>query len=143
MLKNNISILVVDDEIDICQMVAEILNDENYNAIIATNYDSAIDKLKNENITILITDIWMNNNTNAGLELLEYSQNYDPLKQNQDHKEPFINYDDSLMYIAYRFWEKFLKSSGKIWHSFRKTFTPVRKFHGNTVSRSANWNQVN
>ena len=79
MLKNNISILVVDDEIDICEMVAEILNDENYNAIIATSHDSAIDKLKNENITILITDIWMNNDTNAGLELLTFSKNYDPL----------------------------------------------------------------
>ena len=70
MLKNKISILVVDDEIDICEMVAETLKDENYNAVIATSYDMAVDILKNENITILITDIWMNNNTNAGLELL-------------------------------------------------------------------------
>ena len=79
MLKNKISILVVDDEIDICEMVAEILKDENYNAIIATNFDMAVNILKNENITLVITDIWMNNNTNAGLELLNYSQDYDPL----------------------------------------------------------------
>ena len=79
MLKNKISILVVDDEIDICEMVAETLKDENYNAVIATSYDMAVDILKNENITILITDIWMNNNTNAGLELLTFSQKYDPL----------------------------------------------------------------
>ena len=79
MLKNKISILVVDDEIDICEMVAETLKDENYNAIIANNYDQAVEFLKNENITILITDIWMNNNTNAGLQLLTFSQNYDPL----------------------------------------------------------------
>ena len=79
MLKNKISILVVDDEIDICEMVAEFLKDENYNAIIATNYDMAVNILKNENINLLITDIWMNNNTNAGLELLNYSQDYDPL----------------------------------------------------------------
>ena len=79
MLKNKISILVVDDEIDICEMVAEILKDENYNAIIATNYDMAVNFIKNENIDLLITDIWMNNNTNAGLELLNYSQNYNHL----------------------------------------------------------------
>ena len=79
MLKNKISILVVDDEIDICEMVAETLKDENYNAVIATSYDMAVDILKNEHITILITDIWMNNNTNAGLELLTFSQKYDPL----------------------------------------------------------------
>ena len=79
MLKNKISILVVDDEIDICEMVAEILKDENYNAIIATSYDMAVNFIKNENIDLLITDIWMNNNTNAGLELLNYSQNYNHL----------------------------------------------------------------
>ena len=78
MSKNKISILVVDDEYDICDMVAEILKDENYNAIIATNYDMAVDILKKENINLLITDIWMNNDTNAGLKLLTFSQNYNP-----------------------------------------------------------------
>ena len=65
MLKNKISILVVDDESDICEMVAEILKDEGYNAITANNYEAAVQILKNQNITLLITDIWMNNNTNA------------------------------------------------------------------------------
>ena len=63
MLKNKISILVVDDELDICEMVAEILKDEGYNAITANNYEAAVQILKNQNITLLITDIWMNNNT--------------------------------------------------------------------------------
>ena len=49
MMKNKISILVVDDEIDICEMVAETLRDENYNAIIATNFDLAVNIIKNEN----------------------------------------------------------------------------------------------
>ncbi len=77
MLKNKISILVVDDESDICEMVAEILKDEGYNAITANNYEAAVQILKNQNITLLITDIWMNNNTNAGLELLSWSKIYD------------------------------------------------------------------
>ena len=79
MIKNKISILVVDDELDICEMVAETLKDDDYSAIIATNYKMAVDILKNENINLLITDIWMNNDTNAGLKLLTFSQNYDPL----------------------------------------------------------------
>ena len=79
MIKNKISILVVDDEFDICEMVSEILKDENYNAIIATSYDMAVKILKKENIDLLITDIWMNNDTNAGLKLLTFSQNYNPL----------------------------------------------------------------
>ena len=79
MIKNKVSILVVDDELDICEMVAETLKDEGYNAIIATNYNVAIDILKKESINLLITDIWMNNDTNAGLKLLTFSQNYNPL----------------------------------------------------------------
>ena len=79
MIKNKVSILIVDDELDICEMVAETLKDEQYNAIIATNYDMAVDILKNENINLLITDIWMNNDTNAGLKLLSFSQSLNPL----------------------------------------------------------------
>ena len=79
MIKNKVSILVVDDELDICEMVAETLKDEGYNAIIATNYNIAIDILRKENINLLITDIWMNNDTNAGLELLTFSQKHNPL----------------------------------------------------------------
>ena len=79
MIKNKISILIVDDELDICEMVAETLKDENYNTIIATNYDMAVNILKNENINLLITDIWMNNDANSGLNLLTFSQNYNPL----------------------------------------------------------------
>ena len=60
-------------------LYAETLKDENYNTIIATNYDMAVNILKNENINLLITDIWMNNDANAGLNLLTFSQNYNPL----------------------------------------------------------------
>ena len=74
MLKNKISVLIVDDEIDICETVAEILKDEGYNAITANSYEIAVEILKNQNITLLITDIWMNNNTNACLELLSWSK---------------------------------------------------------------------
>ena len=73
MLKNKITILVVDDEQDICNMVAEILKDEGYKVITAYGYNSALDIIKNENINLILTDIWMDNNTVAGLELLEWS----------------------------------------------------------------------
>ena len=77
MLNKGITVLVVDDENDICEMVAEILKDEGYNAIIANSNEKAIEILKKQNITLLITDIWMNNNTNAGLELLSWSKKHD------------------------------------------------------------------
>ena len=37
MINNKVSILVVDYELHICEMVAETIKDEDYNPIIATN----------------------------------------------------------------------------------------------------------
>ena len=74
MQKNKITILVVDDEVDICNMVSEILKDEGYGVRTANGYNSALDVIKKENITLILTDIWMNNNTIAGIQLLEWSK---------------------------------------------------------------------
>jgi two-component system, NtrC family, nitrogen regulation response regulator NtrX len=76
MIKNKISILVIDDENDICEMVSEILKDEGYKTEIANNFDEAIHTIQNENISLILTDIWMNNNTKAGLEVLSWSKEY-------------------------------------------------------------------
>ena len=74
MQKNKITILVVDDEVNICNMVSEILKDEGYEVKTAKGYNSALDVIKKENITLILTDIWMNNNTIAGIQLLEWSK---------------------------------------------------------------------
>ena len=79
MLKNKIYILIFDDENDICKMVSEILNDEGYVTRTANDVEEAINVIQNENITLILTDIWMNNNTNAGLDLLSWSQKYNSL----------------------------------------------------------------
>jgi two-component system nitrogen regulation response regulator NtrX len=79
MIKNNISILIIDDENDICEMVSIILKDEGYKTKIANNFDEAINNIQNENISLIITDIWMNNNTKAGLEILQWSKEYNSL----------------------------------------------------------------
>ena len=79
MLKSKISILVVDDEVDICDMVAAILKDEGYQTKTASNSEEAINIIKNNDINVIITDIWMNNDSNAGLELLSWCQNYNSL----------------------------------------------------------------
>ena len=76
MIKNKISILIVDDEIDICDMVSSILDDEGYKTFIALSKKDAIEKVKNNDINLVITDIWMNNNVNSGLELLSWCKNY-------------------------------------------------------------------
>ena len=60
MIKNKATILVVDDEVDICNMVGDILKDEGYDIITANGYDEALNVIKNQNVTLIITDIWMN-----------------------------------------------------------------------------------
>ena len=79
MLKNKISILIVDDEVDICEMVSAILKDEGYQTNTALSSNDAINIIKNNDITLIITDIWMNNKVNDGLELLTWCQNYNAL----------------------------------------------------------------
>jgi len=79
MQKNKITILVVDDEDDICNMVSEILKDEGYEVRTANGYSSALDVIEKENITLILTDIWMNNNTIAGIQLLECSKKINSL----------------------------------------------------------------
>ena len=79
MIKNKISILVIDDENDICEMVAAILKDEGYKTKVANNFDEAVNIIQNENISLILTDIWMNNNTKAGLEVLSWSKKYNAL----------------------------------------------------------------
>ena len=79
MIKNKISILVIDDENDICEMVSAILKDDGYKTKIANNFDEAINIIQNENISLILTDIWMNNNTKAGLEVLSWSKEYNSL----------------------------------------------------------------
>jgi two-component system nitrogen regulation response regulator NtrX len=77
--KNNTSILVVDDERDICLMVSEILQDQGYNVKTAVSKDSAMRIIEESGITLVITDIWMEDNENAGIELLEWCKNYNSL----------------------------------------------------------------
>ena len=79
MIKNKISILVIDDENDICEMVAAILKDEGYKTKVANDFDAAIDIIQNENISLILTDIWMSNNTKAGLDILAWSKDYNSL----------------------------------------------------------------
>ena len=78
-MNNNTTILVVDDEVDICEMVSEILTDQGYIVKKALSKKSAIEIIEETGITLLITDIWMNNNENAGIELLEWCKNHNSL----------------------------------------------------------------
>lgn len=64
-------ILVVDDEIDIRELVAGILEDEGHGTRTAGNSDTALEAIKARRPTMVFLDIWLQGSTLDGLELLD------------------------------------------------------------------------
>ncbi len=53
------NILVVEDEVNIALLLAEVLEEEGYTVILAENGRIALGKLDEHNITLIITDMMM------------------------------------------------------------------------------------
>lgn len=70
------TILVVDDEIDICQIVQEILADENYDVAIAENAQAARAAYNSHRPDLVLLDIWMPDTDGISL-LKEWSHDQD------------------------------------------------------------------
>src|SRR5579872_5782048 len=64
-------ILIVDDEADIRDLVAGILQDEGYNARTAGNSDEAIAAIQSRRPNLVFLDIWLQGSRLDGLQLLD------------------------------------------------------------------------
>jgi len=64
-------ILIVDDESDICDLVAGILGDEGYETRVATTSGAAIAEIQSRFPSLLILDIWLQGSDIDGLALLD------------------------------------------------------------------------
>ena len=64
-------ILIVDDEADICELVAGLLQDEGYTTRTARDADSALSEIKNRRPNLLFLDIWLQGSRIDGLQLLD------------------------------------------------------------------------
>ena len=71
-------ILVVDDEADIRDLVAGILEDEGYAVRTAENSDGALAAFRARRPALLVLDIWMQGGGLDGLELLDVVKGVDP-----------------------------------------------------------------
>ena len=71
-------ILIIDDEKDICFLIAEILKDENYITNHAVNSDDALIKFNDFNPDLIILDVWLSNSKLDGMELLKEFKNLNP-----------------------------------------------------------------
>jgi len=59
-MKENIKVLIIDDEVDFCYFVKKnLMKDELFNVIIATNGQDGIELAKNEEPDIILLDLFM------------------------------------------------------------------------------------
>ncbi len=65
-------ILIVDDEADIRDLVAGILEDEGHNARLARDSDEALKAIEERRPHLVVLDIWLQGSRLDGLEVLSY-----------------------------------------------------------------------
>ena len=73
-----LDILVVDDEADIRELVAGVLEDEGYNARTAANADAALAAIAERRPSLALLDVWLQGSRLDGLELLAEIKRRDP-----------------------------------------------------------------
>ena len=74
----SVDVLVVDDEADIRDLVAGILEDEGYAVRTAHDAETALAGIKARKPSLLVLDIWMKGGGLDGLELLDVVKELDP-----------------------------------------------------------------
>ncbi|QLC21498.1 sigma-54-dependent Fis family transcriptional regulator [Parasphingopyxis sp. CP4] len=74
----SLDILVVDDEADICELVAGVLEDEGYEARTARSSDEAIAALEDRRPSLVLLDVWLQGSKLDGLDLLDEIKQRDP-----------------------------------------------------------------
>lgn len=73
-----LDILIVDDEQDIRELVAGVLEDEGYEARTAANSSAALAALRERRPSLVLLDVWLQGSQLDGLELLEEIKRRDP-----------------------------------------------------------------
>lgn len=73
-----LDILVVDDELDIRELVAGVLEDEGYEARVAADSDAALEAVAVRRPSLVLLDVWLQGSKLDGLELLDEIKRRDP-----------------------------------------------------------------
>ena len=74
----SLDVLIVDDERDIRELVAGVLEDEGYEARTAADSDSALAALAERRPSLVLLDVWLQGSRLDGLDLLEEIKSRDP-----------------------------------------------------------------
>lgn len=73
-----LDILIVDDERDIRELVAGVLEDEGYSARTAADSDSALAAIAERRPALVLLDVWLQGSRLDGLDLLDVIKDRDP-----------------------------------------------------------------
>ncbi|WP_419808198.1 sigma-54-dependent transcriptional regulator [Sphingomonas sp.] len=73
-----LDILVVDDEQDIRELVAGVLEDEGYDTRSAANSDDTLEAIAARRPSLVLLDVWLHGSRLGGLELLDEIKRRDP-----------------------------------------------------------------
>lgn len=73
-----LDILVVDDEQDIRELVAGVLEDEGYDTRCAAHSDAALEAIAVRRPSLVLLDVWLHGSRLGGLELLDEIKRRDP-----------------------------------------------------------------
>lgn len=73
-----LEVLVVDDEADIRELVAGVLEDEGYAVRSASNSTEALDAIEERRPSLVLLDVWLQGSRLDGLQLLEQVKRRDP-----------------------------------------------------------------
>lgn len=73
-----LDILIVDDERDICDLVAGVMEDEGYEARTASNSDAALEAIRQRRPSLALIDVWLQGSRLDGLGLVEAIKAFDP-----------------------------------------------------------------
>ncbi|WP_332818618.1 nitrogen assimilation response regulator NtrX [Sphingopyxis sp.] len=73
-----LDILIVDDERDICDLVAGVMEDEGYEARTASDSDSALEAIRQRRPSLALIDVWLQGSRLDGLGLVEAIKAFDP-----------------------------------------------------------------
>jgi len=70
--------LIIDDENDICFLISEILNDENFTCETANDSNKALDIFNTFNPELIILDVWLGKSELDGIQLLKKFKDLNP-----------------------------------------------------------------
>ncbi len=73
-----LDVLVVDDEADIRDLVAGVLEDEGYSVRTASDSDSALSAIEDRRPSLVLLDVWLQGSRLDGLQILEQVKHRDP-----------------------------------------------------------------